>query len=806
MWKYYWKIAYRNLHKKKFLSFVNAIGLTIAMCCSIFILIFIKDELRFDTYHKNAPSIYRIAGQYRHGSSEGRNASALTNYQLAPKLKTAFPQIKKVARIHPFNGLVKHNEDKFLEKNMCFADDELFQIFTFDLSLGNPNNLLSEPYTVVINEDIARKYFKSQNPIGETVEIEGRPYKISGVIKPMPHHSHFNFDLMLSMETAQDVFPTAALTNLSSIFVYTYLLLPEGWSQARLEEALPDFIELHFGDYASRMDFFLQPLLSIHLYSNISDEIQPNGDIKYIYIFACIAVLVMIIACINYTNLTTAFSFSRLKSIGINKVLGANRRQLVNQLLGESILISIASLFLALILVILLLPLFNQWTGKNIHLNIFSDVEILLGMLVFAIAVGIVAGIYPSFAITSIQPVDSLKGKGFYPQRDSSLSLRSLLVIIQFVISITMIISTILVYYQINFMIKKNLGLEPEQVIVIPIQSKSFVQKYSTFKERLLKNPHILNISASSESLTEPIVNWRPYYIEGVNYRDDEIRLHTLIIDYDFFEVLGVSMAEGRAFSREFSSDRQNAYIFNTAALHKLALDSAVGKSIFGLDFSEEGGMFPKQAKIIGVVKDFHNESLKSKIEPLVFSLHSEITIPLKTLYIKIIGSDVNTTLSDIKEVWSEFETAYDFDYTFLDDQYAQLYKSEERIFNLFMLFSGVAIFIACLGVFGLSSFITFNRTKEIGIRKVLGASSFNILWMLSSYLTKLVFIAFLISIPIAYFGLHQWLQDFPYAVTIGILPFFMGGALAMIIALITLSYQSVAITQINPIEVLNNE
>ena len=807
MWKYYLKLAYRNLYKKKLLSIVNISGLAVAMACSIFTVLFIKDELSFEAFQNNAPKIYRVAGQYEHGSSEGKSPNALTNYQLGSLLKNDFPQIKEVVRLHTFEGLVQFNGDKYFEKKMCFADHSFFRVFTFELNSGNSNHLLQKPNTVVITESIAKKYFKSQNPLGQIIESEGQLYEVTGVMRSASDNTHLNFDLMFSMETAKDVFPTAARINLSSIYVYTYFLLGAEDNASLIEAKMPEFVSNHFAKHVgTQVEFFLQPLLDIHLHSNISNEIQANGDIKYVYVFAGLALLLMIIACINYVNLTTAFSFFRFKEVGISKVLGGHRGHLVIQLLGESVLTSLLSLSVSLILVISLLPFFNELSEKSIQLDVFNELDILLGSIVFSIMVGVMAGIYPTLVITSLSPVVSLKGAKHFHIQNRSLSLKDVLVTLQFTISIAIVVSTLLIRNQLSFMITSDLGLSPDNTLVVPIHNKEFIEKYSTFKDELAKYINVKAISASSEPLTEPLVSWRQYFIQGVNDNTDEINLHTLIVDYDFFKVLGTPIMEGRDFSKEFVTDPQAAYIINEQVIKTLKIDSAVGKDIFGITYTDNGGSYYKQAKIIGVVSNFHNESLRSSLEPMVFSLVSDLDVPVKTMYIKVSSANMNSTIDAIKNLWTKFESKYDFDYSFLDDKYARLYKPEERLLNVFMLLSAVAIFVACIGVFGLSSLLTFQRTKEIGIRKVMGASTTNILALLCGNLLKLILIAFIISIPLAYAGVSKWLQNFAYTTTIEIVPFLIGGSLVLTITILTLCHQLISISGINPSKTLKNE
>ena len=678
----------------------------------------------------------------------------------------------------------------FYEDDLWFTDPNFFQVFTFPLSKGDPETAFSEPYSVVIIEAIAQKYFGEQSPMGQILSFNDKAFKVTGVLKDTVHNSHFPFDLLAS--------PIPPKPNFwFNLEFYTYLLLQQNDSAGELEAKLPDFIERHAGkEYkvlGRPITYFLQPLTDIHLY-NLEGEMSPNGDIRYVYLFLSIAFFVLVLACVNFMNLSSARSATRSKEVGMRKVVGANRTQLIRQFMGESILLALLALFFALALVEVSLPAFNAFTQRELVLDYTGNWQVVLTLLGVVLFAGLLSGIYPALFLSAFQPVEVLKSTLKRGLKTSGS--RKTLIVFQFVISIVLIIGTVVVYDQVDYIRNKKLGFDKEHVIVMPDPGEQVTERYRSI---LSTYPNVLNTSRSG-SVPGRGAPARPFRPFSDNTNTDRFMMNYLDVDHEFISTYGLELIEGRDF---ISSEKYGTFMLNEAAMRKFGWTSCINQKLEEVYPTEEGKVkVAVRGDVVGVVKDFHYKSLHHEIEPLIIRLVSWF----EYFAIRIRSDDVPSTLSFLKTQWKEIAPNKPFDYFFLDDDYDKLYRTEEQIGTLFGLFSILAIFVASLGLFGLASFTAQRRIKEIGIRKVLGASVSNLVLMLSKEFAILVGIANLIAWPIAYYAMNRWLQDFAYRIDLEIWAFVLSGFLALFIALTTVSYQAWKVARTNPVDALRYE
>lgn len=807
MFKNYFKIAFRNIIKHKGYSFINISGLALGMACTILILLWVKDELNFDKYHEKADQIYRVGSQYR-PTVDSRGA--YTAPPMARAFLNDFPEVLQVVRLNLWqrNRLVNYKDKNFTEKGIILADASIFDVFTIPFIRGNPKTALTKPKTFVITQAIAKKYFGNEDPVGKVLTIDNNEeYLVTGVVENCPHNSHFYFDFIASLVTSE----SSSSDRWMSHCYFTYIVLQEGYPPSRLEAKFPDFIKRHYGpqfqketgisieeyfkDENKYYGYWLQPLSDIHLNADIHDNLKTKGDITYVYIFSIIALFILLIACINFMNLSTARAANRSKEIGLRKVLGSLKTQLVHQFLGESILLSFIALIIAVIIVEAVLPIFNSLSVRHLGLNLFSNFYILPGLLGATMLVGILAGIYPAFFLSAFRTVSVLKGKLSKSKKSSWL--RSGLVIFQFSISIIILISTFVIYNQLKYLRDVKLGFDKEQVLVIH-RAYALGKQREAFKQELLQNSDILTIS-NTNSLPGRHFDPNGHRLEGdPGYK--EYTLHTMYGDYDFAKLLNLEMAGGRYFSKNIASDA-SAVVINETAVRELSLTDPIGKRFH----KEFGGAKPGEfVTIIGVLKDYHFFSLHHKILPMVIRNLNESMGSYTS--IRIDPGKTRESLNLIEDTWKKFTGGQPFEYSFLDEDFYNLYKKEQKTGQILLVFSILAIFIACLGLFGLISFTVEQRTREIGIRKVLGASVSGITALLSKETTKWVLFANIIAWPAAYFAMDKWLQNFAYRINIGIETFILSGSLALIIALLTVSYQSVKASAANPVDALKYE
>ena len=807
MLKNYLSIAIRNLRKYKAFSFINIIGLAVGIACCIAILLYVKNELSYDKFNKNAYQIYRVCVSLRLDNNESNLA-----YSPSPMgewLLHDFPEVTAFTRIRNFGfPVMRYKEKAFSEERFYWVDSTFFNVFTVHFLEGNPKTALTQPNTVVITESIAKKYFGNENPMGKILNADRRrDYIVTGVVKDFPKNSHFHFDFIGSLTSYADSRSTAWLSN----NYYTYFVLRKGTDPKQFQQKLNTQVLKYIGPLiqsatgvtleqlkkkGDNYSYFLQPLTSIHLYSHLDYEIEPNGDISYIYNFSAIAMAILLIACINFVNLSTARSERRSKEVGIRKTLGSNKIQLVSQFIAEAILMSTLAVFLAIVLVEIFLPLFNDISGKEISLGLFENLTTIPLLIFFAVLVGILAGSYPAFYLSSFQPVKVLKRES--KTRGKRSFLRSGLVIFQFSVSIILFIGTFIIYNQLKYIQTKNLGFDKEQVIIIN-KTDDIGSKIESFKKELISNPKVISVS-NSTGIPGDQNGDSVFRING-SPNEHMQDLQILQCDYGFVSTYKIQMKEGRFFSKEHPSD-------TTAVVVNQAVERVFGVKNLTGQYLQQPGNTPSTStiyKVIGVVKDFNYQSLHQTIRPLVMQLFNSRGFG-KFVAVRIAPGDYQSTISFLGKTWKKYAGNEAFEYNFLDQNLAHLYVAEQRTSKIATTFSILAILIACLGLLGLAAFVTEQRTKEIGVRKVLGASVPEIILLLSKEFVKWVLIANIIAWPAAYYIMNNWLNNFAYRINIGIWTFIFSGIIALIIALVTVSSHAIRAATANPIKSLRYE
>lgn len=810
MLKNYLTIALRNLRKHKGYSFLNLAGLALGMTCCLLIMLYVQDELSYDRFHPKAERIYRVTLDAGVGGQFIKAAN--TAAPMAATLVAETPEVESATRF--WRGgrvLVSYENNRFYEENFLWADSSVFAVFGFPLLQGDARTALTEPNTVVLTAQTAKKYFGAENPVGKVLRYDNRlDLKITGVLQDVPRNTHLRFDFLGAMITRQESQSPVWISN----NYYTYLLLREGATPQQLEAKFPALVKKYVAPQIERAigknfdeavaagakwGYFLQSVASIYLHSkDLQYEIGVTSDAKYVYILGAIAAFILLIACINFMNLATARASKRAKEVGLRKVLGSVRTQLVKQFLGESILLAAMAMLVALTLVELLLPKFNLLADKALSLNPGNSVMVLATLGGIVLIAGVLAGLYPAFVLSAFQPVAVLKGALRGGAKNPWL--RSVLVVAQFAISIVLLVGTGVVFEQLRFMREKNLGFQKEQAVLLPIETAAGQAKFESLRGELLRHPHVVAVAASS-SVPGRIFGDNAHHLEGA---PPEIvySLQTLWISFEYLNMMDIPLVAGRDFSRNFPTDSTSAFIINeTAARHMgFTPESAVGKRLTELGGTPEEN---DTRTIVGVIKDFHFESLHLQIKPMVLSINPR---QFGNISVRIRPENISATIGFLQEQWQAFEPGYPWRYTFLDEDFGRLFQREERLSQIFGMFTVLAVFIACLGLFGLASFIAEQRTKEIGVRKVLGATAQSVVMLLSKEFTKLVGLAFVIAAPIAYFMMRNWLQDFAYRTTLSPLLFLGAGVLALVIAWLTVSYQAFKAALTNPAEALRCE
>jgi putative ABC transport system permease protein len=793
MIKNYLKIAFRNLWKHRAFSFINIMGLTVGMTAFFLIFLYVKFEVSYDSFHTKADRIYRIVTDLK-TPTETLNTSGPA-WAVSPNIKPEFPEIEAEVRIDNASLLVRKDDIKFQEDNSLFADSSFFKIFDFKLLKGNPQTALKEKFSIILSETAAKKYFGTTDPVGQTVLLTegGFSAKVTGIMQDIPENSQIKADMLVSMTTLTQEFNKGLDGMWGNYGNRSYLLLKPNVNVKALQTKFPAFLEKFNGDEMKQLQMYptliLEPLKDVYLRS--TRDGSKTGNITNVYIFTIVAIFILLIACFNFVNLTTARSAERAKEVGIRKVAGALKGQLAAQFIGESIILCLIAFVLSFIFSAILLSSFNQLSGKIISHNIFSNPQYLLVLFGAAIGIGILAGIYPALVLSSFQPVTVLKGR--FTTSIKGIILRKGLVVVQFTISIALIIATIVVYNQMNYMRSQDLGFNKDQKLIIDTHGDS---SKLAFKQAVSTLPGVLSTSMAG---SVPGGGNPGAYSKIENVKGDMqiANLDLYFVDYDYIPQFKMKMLAGRAFSKDYGTDTTQAMVVNEAAMKMFGYSSP--EQIIGKKFDQWG----RNGMIIGVVKDFHFRSLQEVIKPISMRIEPN---GCDLVSISLSGNNIPATIAAIESKWKTMIPKRPFSYYFLDEFFDKQYRSEDRFGKLFLNFAILAIFISCLGLLGLASYSTMQRTKEIGVRKVLGASVANIVNLLSIDFLKLVIISFIIAAPLAWYFMYKWLQGFAYRIGIGWLVFVEAALTAIIIALITVSFQAIKAAVANPVKSLRTE
>jgi putative ABC transport system permease protein len=798
MFRNYIKIAFRQLIKHKGFSIINVSGLALGMTACLLMLMFVVNETSYDNFHLDRDRIFRVITDWGNEGSRMKFAGAMP--AIAPTLNEEFPEVEAAARVKKMNVSVITDADNqsFNEENVFYGDPEIFDIFNWRLLKGDKQNVLDEPYSAVLSYKIARKYFGNDDAFGKTLTINQKPYKITGMMIDLPANTHLNCEILVSYETVHALgeYPEKPWNVWGDD--YNYIRLKENASVDNIHENLNNLLIKNAGDwYRGRMDLIPQPLSAIHWDNKSRGDMGPKGNQLYVYLFFSASILVLLIACFNFMNLSTSRYVDRMKEVGIRKVVGASRQQLIHQFLVESTLVALMAAAIGIYLFILLNK--SLYVLLNIEFVVGASHSVYLyGIVVLLVcAVGLVAGGYPAFFLSRLSPVDIIKS-GFWGV-GKKLSFRHVLVVCQFSISILLIVGTLVVYRQLNYMKNSDLGFEKEDVLLVrfPWGNEEVKQKYPVLRDELLKNPNVLSVSGV-------------YTVPGVNSQfqmgarkaggdpDKTVTLQALPADYGYVKSMGLELIEGRDLSREYALDGNESALLNETALKVLGLENPIGAKL----------LIPRDQKmiemiVVGVVRDFHVQSLHNKINPMIIFIEPKM---YAMMAVKISSVNPEATIQSLKETWESVLPFAGFNYRYMEDAYHSFYRTEEKSWKLITIFTCLALLVSCLGVFGLASFMTSKRVKEIGIRKVLGATPAGITVLLSKQFTQWVIISNVFAWPLAYYLLSRWLENFAYRMNLGPIPFLVSGAVALAIAVLTVSFQAIKAALANPVESLRYE
>jgi len=792
------KIAIRNIVKDRTYSAINVLGLTIGITCSLFLLMYILDELSFDRYHKNANNIYRIVSNIK----EPDNAFtwAVAQIPLGQELRDNYPEVKNAVRFFGTpNTPYKNGDKQFTENDFYLADSTVFDMFTYQWIAGDMATALDNPFSIVLTEKMAIKYFGSTTgALGQSLQNkQGEDFKITGIMADVPLNSHFRFDALISRNTRPDF-----QGSWGNFGVFTYIQLPEGYDlskmNASLEKVIKEKVNPIFDQYGIKINYEMQRITDIHLYSKIQDEAEAGGDISVIIIFGAVAAFMLIIACINYMNLATARSATRAKEVGIRKVMGSQRFQLISQFLAESLVIALIALAVSMILIYALLPAFNFLANKQLPFSYILQAKVLLSLIAVVLFVGVIGGSYPAFYLSGFNPVNVLKGK--LAAKGGTALLRKSLVVLQFAISIFMLVSTLIVYDQLQFLRNKDLGFDKEHVIRIQLNDRAQRQKSQVLVDRLKQVKEVAGVGMANSSPGEGIGKLL------LKVEDNEGKLVDRGVDlfgadFDFVKTMGMKIVNGRDFSRDIPADTSYAVLVNESMVKRMAWKDPIGKK-----FIFEGGPDDPddERRVVGVVKDYHQNSLYDPIEPLMIMLEKRNSY----VFVRTEEGDVRESVAAVESAWKEIFPDYTFEYNFLDQDFNSQYKADEKRSQIFTAFSGLTIIIACLGLLGLSAFTTQQRTKEIGVRKVIGASVRNLVLLVSREFFILVGIGTVLAFPLSWYFTENWLENFAYRINLRgeWMTFVVSAVLAMVITFLTVAFHVIRAASSNPVNSLRDE
>jgi putative ABC transport system permease protein len=808
MFKNFLLSAFRNLLRNKFYAFLNILGLSIGLAAFIFILLYVRDEITYDKYNKKHERIYRIESDFN--ISNRHDVFAIVPIPMGPAFKLEFPEVEAFVRLNPLgNTLFTYGNKEYYEESFYFADSNIADVFTLNFLSGDPQKALSEPFTMVLTQKIAKKYFGDKNPIGEMIRSgSGKSYKVTAVIEDMPSNSHLKYDALISVASLEEIIGRDNFNNMQpmafwNIGVYTFILLNPNADMKSIVDKFPAFYDKYMKPIGDQINasFALRytPLAKTHFAQGLGAEL-PTGSMAYIYIFTAVAFFILLLAIINYMNMATARSANRAREVGMRKVVGAYRNQLVAQFLSESVFMAVIALVIALCAVFILLPDFNQLSGKSLEFSLFTQPFIIGMVLLITLLVGILSGSYPSFYLSSFIPMTVLRGTASKTGRKSGF-LRKVLVVIQFFIAIIMIIGTIVVSSQLSFLRNTDMGFKKDDLVVLEMQDSTFRSKSEAFKQELLQNPDI--VSATNSIGVPGDIQWiqvlRVERQEGMA----EMALILAQTDYDYVKTMGMEIVRGRDFDKNMGTDKEQAVIINETGVKTLGWeDNPIGKKLqYGFDLQGNPG---RMMKVIGVVKDFHFRSLHNKIEPIIFFISE---VPRYQMTVRLKERKEKEALAFIGEKWNSFGAGRPFDYKYVTQILDNQYIGEKKIGVIFNIATIVTIFIALLGLLGLSSFVTEQRTKEIGIRKILGASIGSILNLLYREFVLLILIAFILAVPVAWWRLDIWLNDsFIYHTTLNWAYFLLAGLAAFVVGMLTISFYIVRAATSNPVDTVKWE
>ncbi len=790
------KTSFRNILRDKAYSSINILGLTIGITSSIFLLLYILDELNYDKYHVNHESIYRVI---THITEQDDDFTwVVAQIPFGPTVRDRYPEVEKAVRFIGLGRvLYKKGDRKFYEEEIFATDSAVFEVFSYDFIDGDPATALHNPNSIVLTRDLAIKYFGSEHSVGESLEAGEEIFKVTGVIENVPKNSQFSFDGLISISSLDEQRRNGSWGNFG---VFTYLYAPNLSNSVDFEDKLSEIYDEYcapiFKQYGINFEYKLQRLTDIHLHSRYEGEADVNGDIRYIYIFAAVAAFMLIIASINYMNLATARSARRSREVGIRKVVGSHRFQLISQFILESLLLSIIAFILSLVLVLAILPFFNDLLDKEITMAFLFDPLIIAGLISIILFVGFLGGSYPAFYLSSFKPALVLKSK--MTSRGGNAFLRKGLVILQFSISIIMLVCTWLVYDQLQYLAEKDLGFDKEHIIRMSLSTQEMQENYDALRAKLLDLPGVINVATASTSpgygVGKNLIN-----VEDQNGEMVERGIDMYAVDYDYISTLGFHILEGRDFSRDFPSDTSTAVIVTEAMADRMGWDSALGKKF---SFMGGDGQEPEPMLVVGVLQDYHHASLYNIIEPILLLPRENLRI----MHIKIDGKSIKQELANIEKVWNEVQTDQPFEYTFLDQEFQEQYHNDETRGQIFTVFAVLTMTLACLGLLGLASYTAEQRTKEISIRKVVGANIQSLIYLMSKEFISLIIISIIIGLPVAYYFMEKWLQNFAFAMDINWVSFLLVSVMALIITFGTVSYHTIRAALTNPVDALKEE
>lgn len=783
------KTAIRHITKHSGYSILNILGLTLGITSAMFLIIYVADEVSYDRYHEKADRIYRVSSKIT--EPDDAFTWIVAQVPFGPQVVQDYPEIQSFVRfINMPRALYKYEDKEFNEENFYFVDSTLFDIFTYEVIKGEVRSAMLEPNKIVLTEKIADRYFGSTDPIGKTLTAGTETYEVTGVIKDLPSHSHFRFEAVASRNNLPKQFG-----SWGNFGVFTYLLLPENSDVKSLETKLQGMYDAYmktiFGALNIKIEYILEPIKKIHLYSTNSGEPEPTGSITYVYIFSIVAIFLVLIAAMNYMNLSTARSARRAREVGLRKVVGSNRRVLIFQFLSESVAFTIISLIISILLIIVLIPKFNLLAGKTFEINVIYSPEVLLTLLGIIVLVGIVGGSYPAFFLSRYSPVTVLKGE--ITQGSAGSLFRKVLVIIQFTVSVIMIICTLVVFRQLNYLKTMDQGFDQTNVVGLQLNGP-MIRKYPVLKETLRENSEIKYVTSTNTAVGEGSgkVIFNVETDQGMSQRG----INFAVVDHDFIETLGITILEGRDFQEDMPSDTLTGVVVNETFVKRMSWTEPIGKKV------ELYGGNAIKGRVIGVMKDYHQTGMYNEIE--TFMLVYRTLSPV--VYVKLSGINNQQTLSFIETKWKEVFPDQPFTYTYLNERFSRQFEADEKRGLVFTLFTILAIIIACMGLFGLASYMVEQRTKEIGIRKVFGANEGIILRLISKDFLLLVAIGIVIAIPVAYYFMSDWLRNYVYRTNIGIPLIILAAVLTILITFITISYKAYQASVMNPANSIKTE